>query len=108
MSKKLTFSEKLYIGESIDIRKLDKIKKSLWNTPVLTKIFLITISTNPAEQLDIIESKYLTYTYYNTHPLHVVGLAKSNNEAVGLVQKIVQECLDAQGDVDLKAFLLKN
>ena len=55
MSKKLTFSEKLYIGESIDIRKLDKIKKSLWNAPVLTKIFLITISINPAEQLDIIE-----------------------------------------------------
>ena len=108
MSKKLTFSEELYIGESIDIGKLDKIKKSLWNTPVLTKIFLITISTNPAEQLDIIESKYLTYAYYNTHPLHVVGLAKSNNEAVGLVQKIVQDCLDTQGDVDLKAFLLKN
>ena len=108
MSKKLTFSDKLYIGESIDIQKLDKIKKSLWNTPVLTKFFLITISINPAEQLDIIESKYLTYSYYNTHPLHVVGLAKSNSEAVGLVQKIVQDCLDTQGDVDLKAFLLKN
>ena len=108
MSKKLTFSEKLYIGESIDIRKLDKIKMSLWNMPVLVKIFLITISTNPTEQLDIIESKYLTYTYYNTHPLHVVGLAKSNSEAVSLVQKIVQDCLDTQGDVDLKAFLLKN
>lgn len=108
MSKKLTFSEKLYIGESIDIRKLDKMKKNLCNTPVLTKIFLITISTNPAEQLDIIASKYLTYTYYNTHPLHVVGLAKSNGEAVGLVQKMVQDCLDTQGDVDLKAFLLKN
>ena len=108
MSKKLTFSDKLYIGESIDIQKLDKIKKSLWNTPVLTKIFLITISANPTEQLDIIESKYLTYSYYNTHPLHVVGLAKSNSEAVGLVQKIVQDCLDTQGDVDLKAFLLKN
>lgn len=107
MSKKLTFSEKLYIGESIDIRKLDKIKKSLCNAPVLTKFFLITISTNPAEQLDIIESKYLTYTYYNTHPLHVVGLAKSNSEAVRLVQKIVQDCLDTQGDVDLKMFLLK-
>lgn len=108
MSKKLTFSEKLYIGESMDVRKLDKMKKNLCNTPVLTKIFLITISTNPAEQLDIIASKYLTYTYYNTHPLHVVGLAKSNGEAVGLVQKMVQDCLDTQGDVDLKAFLLKN
>ena len=108
MSKKLTFKDKLYIGESIDAQKLDKLKRNLCNAPVLTKVFLVTISANPTEQLDIIESKYLTYSYYNTHPLHVVGLAKSNNEAIGLVQKIVQECLDTQGDVDLKTFLLKN
>jgi len=107
MSKKLTFSEELYIGESIDIRKLEKIKKSLCNTPGFAKVFLVTISANPTEQLDIIESKYLTYAYYNTHPLYVVGLAKSNGEAVGLVQRIVQDCLDTQGDVDLKKFLLK-
>ena len=108
MSKMLTFSENLYIGEGINIQKLDKLKKTLVNSPVLTKVFLITISTHPAELLDIIESRYLTYAYYNTHPLHVVGLAKSNGEAVGLVQKIVQECLDEQGDTDLKRFLLKN
>ena len=108
MSKKLTFSENLYIGESINIQKLDKLKKTLVNSPVLAKVFLITISTNPGEQLDIIEAKYLTYAYYNIHSLHVVGLAKSNGEAVGLVQRIVQECLDEQKNVDLKWFLMKN
>jgi len=107
MSKKLTFSENLYIGDGIDKKKLDKLKKNLVHSPVLTKVFLITISANPADQLDIIESVYLTYAYYNTHPLYVVGIANSNEEAIGLVQNIVQDCLDAQGNVDLKMFLLK-
>ena len=106
MGKQLTFSEKLYIGDSINIQKLDKLKTNLTEVPALTKVFLITISTNITEQLDIIESKYLTYPYYNTHPLHVVGLAKSSGEAVGLIKDIVQDCLDKRGDVDLKSFHL--
>ena len=107
MSKKLTFSKNLYLGDGINIRKLDKLKMSLKESPVLTKIFLITISANPSDQLDILESKYLTDPYYNTHPLHVVGLATSNAEAVSLVKNIVQDCLDKQGNVNLKSFLLK-
>ena len=92
----------------MNIQKLDKLKINLTEAPVLTKVFLITISTNPTEQLDILESKYLTYPYYNTHSLHVIGLAKTNAEAVGLVMRIVQDCLDEQGNVDLKSFLLEN
>ena len=107
MSKALTFSNHLYLGEGIKIDKLDKLKKYIIETPIFTKVFLITISTNPTDQLDIIESKYLTYPYYNNHALHVVGLAASNKEAVELIQIIAQDCLDKQGNVDLKSFLLK-
>ena len=107
MAKMLTFSEHLYIGDSIDVQKLDKLKEKLMSSPILTKVFIITISTNPNDQLDIIESKFLTYAYYNTHPLHIVGIAKSNSEAIGLTRQIVQDCLDNRGNVDLKTFLLK-
>ena len=107
MSKALTFSNHLYLGEGIKCEKLDKLKKDLINAPLFTKVFLITISTSPVDQLDILESKYITYPYYNTHALHVVGLADSNKEAIDLIQTIVQDCLDQQGNVDLKSFLLK-
>lgn len=107
MNKKLVFSPTLYLGESINIRKLDKLKKNLINNPITTKVFLLTISTNPSEQLDIMESRYVTFSYYNEHPLRVIGLAGSNGEAVKMVEKIVQDCLDKRGDVDLKAFLLE-
>lgn len=107
MLKKLTFSEQLYLGESISQQNLDKLKDELLSAPLFTKVFIITLSTNPTELLDILESKYLTFPYYNTHPLHVVGIAKSNNEAIGLTQKIVQDCLDKRGDVDLRSFFLE-
>ena len=106
MGKKVSSSKQLYLDEGINREKLDKLKKKLMDTPVLTKVFLITIASNPSDQLDIIESKYLTYPYYNTHELHVVGLAKSNSAAVRLVHTIVQDCLDKQGNVDVKSFLL--
>ncbi len=108
MSKKLTFSENMYLGESMKIQKLDKLKKKLVESPIVTKAFLITISTNIYDQLDIIESRYLTFPYYNEHPLHVVGLAGSNSEAIKLIEQIVQNCLDKRGDVNLKAFLLED
>jgi len=107
MSKKLTFSANLYLSDSMYSQKMDKLKKRLVERPILTKVFLLTISTNPNEQLDIIESKYLSFPYYNEHPLYVVGLAGSHGEAVALVEKIVQDCLDKRGDVNLKTFLLE-
>ena len=107
MQKMLTFSEHLYLGDGIQKQNMDKLKEKLMNSPIFTKVFLITISTNPSEMLDILESKYLTFPYYNSHPLHVVGIANSNKEAIGLTQMIVQDCLDKRGDVDLKSFLLE-
>ena len=107
MSKNLTFSEKLYLSDSIDCRKLDKLKSKLRNTPFLAKVFLITIAMNEKDQLDILESKYLTFPFYNSYPLTVVGLAKSNAEAVHLVQKIFQDCLDERKHVNVKAFFME-
>lgn len=107
MIQNLTFSEKLYIGDSMNIQKLDKLKERLLQAPAFTKVFLVTIATNRSELLDILESRYLAFPFYNTHPLHVVGIAKTNGEAARLVKKIVQDCLDARKDVDLKAFLLE-
>ena len=107
MLRNVTFSKKLYISDSMNIQKLDKLKKSILEKPVLTKVFLITISTNQGEQLDIIESYYLAFPFYRDYPLHIVGLAGSNKEAVGLIEKIVQDCLDTRKDVDLRTFLLE-
>lgn len=105
MNKKVTFSENLYLGESIDSAKLDKLKKEILKKPALVKAFLITISTNPSEQLDITETKYLSFPYYKKHPLYVIGIAGSGNEALHLIEKIALDCLHIRGDANMRAFL---
>ena len=107
MSKNLTFSEKIYLSESIEGRKLDKLKKKLLNFPLLANVYLITISMNENEQLDILDSKYLTFPFYNSYPLKVVGLAKTNSEATALVARMFQDCLDERKHVNVRSFFME-
>lgn len=107
MAKNLIFSKDLYISESMKDENLDTLKEGLLESPLFTKAFLITISSNPTEQLDIYEAKYLAFPFYDTHLTYVVGLAGSNSEAVSLVQKIAQECYENRGDGNVRAYLME-
>lgn len=106
MTISLTYHPRLSIGESIREKKLDKIKKKLESRPLLSGIFLITLSENESDQLDIYEAKLLAQGYYRRNPPVVVGLAGNYDEAVGLVEQLVRECLKARGDCALKEYLL--
>ncbi|MDE6926347.1 MAG: hypothetical protein K2P59_14000, partial [Acetatifactor sp.] len=87
-------------------KKLDKIKKKLEKRPLLSGVFLIAVSANPSDQLDIFESGQLVQSYYEKNPPYVIGIAGSRGEAVALVEQIVQECLRERGDCALKEYLL--
>lgn len=106
MSVLLTYRTKLYLGDSINEKKLDKILKKLENKPLFSGVFLITVSRNASDQLDIFSARQLVQTYYKKFPPHVVGIAGSHEEAVKLVEQLVQECLKARGDCALKEYLL--
>lgn len=106
MASKLDYHHKLYIGESISSGELDKIKKKLQKKPLFCDVFLIAVCRNPHDQLEIFAARELVQKYYITHPVYVVGIAKSHGEAVELVEQIVQECLKARGDCALKEYLL--
>lgn len=106
MTISLTYSSRLYLGESIRREKLDKIKKKLERNPLLSGVFLITLSRNASDQLEIYAAKQLAQRYYRKYPPHVIGIAGSQEEAVALVKQLAQECLDARGDCALKEYLL--
>lgn len=106
MAVKLTYHRDLYLGESINAQKLDKIKRKLENKPLLSGVFLITLSRNPSDQLEIYAAKQLTQSYYQKNPPYVIGLAGSYAEAVALLERLVQECVNARGDCALKEYLL--
>lgn len=106
MSVSLTYRPELYLGDSINEKKLDKILKKLEKKPLFSGLFLITVSRNASDQLDIFSARQLVQTYYKKFPPHVVGIAGSQEEAVKLVERLVQECLKARGDCALKEYLL--
>ena len=103
--KKLVYHSKLYLGESLSYGDMVKIKAQFNIQPSKVDIFLITRSMNENDQLDIFHAKYLRQKYYEDHPVYVFGMAKTKEEAVALIEKLMQECLDARGDANLTAYL---
>ncbi len=106
MARHFTYYPRLYLGESIPERKLDKIKKKLERRPLFAGVYLVTPARNPQDQLDIFDARQLVQPHYRDVDLYVVGIAGSREEALGLVERMVQECLKARGDCALREFLL--
>ncbi|MCQ2754689.1 MAG: hypothetical protein MJ231_06545 [bacterium] len=106
MKKELSFYPSLYIGKSIKPKKVDKIKRKLAKKPLLCSQFLITIASNPKDQLDIFSARQLVQSYYDKYPPYIIGIAADYDEAVEIVELIVKECYLNRGDYSLREFLL--
>lgn len=105
MDKMLTFSSELYLGEGIKKQKLDKIKRKLTGKPLFAGVYVLALARNPVDQLEIMDAKQLAQRFYESHALHIIGIAKNYEEALRLVERIVQECMDTRGDCKLKEYL---
>ena len=106
MAIALTYHSGIYLGDSIRGKKLDKLKKKLENKPLFSGFFLITLSRNASDQLEIYAAKQLAQSYYRKNPPYVIGITGTYEEAVKIVEQIVRECLEARGDCALKEYLL--
>lgn len=106
MRRKPEYYSHLYLGESMNADKLDKIKKKLEKKPLISGVFLITLSKNPKDQLEIYDARQLVQTYYKKNPPYIVGIAADYEEAITLVEHIVRECVETRGDCSLKEYLL--
>lgn len=104
----LTFSNRLYIGESINEKKIGLLKLGLMQGKGRIKLYLIALSNNEHDQLDIIHNSMLKQKLYRKLDLKIVGFCNSKEEALELVNTILQETLDANGDANMKAYLLKD
>ncbi|MBE5892269.1 MAG: hypothetical protein E7286_02705 [Lachnospiraceae bacterium] len=105
MAIRFIFHEKLYIGGSIETKKLGKIKKKLQKAPFLTKVFLIVPASNPNDQLDILEAGELSQPHFKGRTFLVLGIASDKGEAFGLVERMATDCVKARGDCNLREFM---
>lgn len=97
----MKFYKYLYIGDTV--KNPQKVK---WKLKHHAGVPVYVIAVAPlADQLEIFHSAYLQQKYYRYHPPVIVGIASNYEEAVQIIIKITQECLDAMGNCNLKEYL---
>lgn len=103
--RKYRLRKKLYIGEGLLEENIDKLLWKLRFRPQKANLYVILISENPSDQLDIVHSRYLNTKLYDKRTLPLVGIAATYEEAVELICKITDECMAHTGSAYLKQFL---
>ncbi|MGN0402110.1 MAG: hypothetical protein ACI4HQ_07610 [Acetatifactor sp.] len=106
MSVKPIYHKNLRLGESIKAEKLDKIIKKLESKPMFSGVFVIAVSRNFSDQLEIYQARELAHKYYENNPPYIIGLAGSKDEAIHMIENLVQCCMKERGDCALKEYLL--
>lgn len=105
MPIKLQYYSNLYVSNSIPSKKLDRIKKKLEKNPLKSGVFLVAAARNGVDLLEIYSAGLLAQSYYKKEPPYVIGITKTYDEAVALVEQLVQDCLRERGDCSLKEYL---
>lgn len=102
----LDWYEHLYIGDTVK-RKIKKYKNKLDKKKTVPDIFLITLSSNDVDQLEIINSFFLLQeVVYQRCPL-IVGIAKGYEEACELVIQMTEDTVAYTGSANIKEYLLR-
>lgn len=105
-SEKLLWSASLYTGD--EIRRYEKkIRKKLNAGKTVIGHYLITIASNGKDELDIIPTSLLAQQALCGHLPMIVGLAYDRKEAMELVVRIVNDCMEKTGRPEIRKWLLK-
>ena len=94
----------LYIGERVN-RYAARIRERLDAGKSDLGHYIITLAAHPSDYLDLFDTRYLTQDALRNRLPMVVGLAADRNEALIVVQKIVEDCVRETGSTDVRSFL---
>lgn len=96
----------LYIG----FRAKEKIRRIIWKTrhgKLQNNVFLLTLPTNEENLLDIIPANILLQPYFKRKEVWIAGIAVGREEAMEVLEVMVQKVLEETGQVNLKEYLKK-
>ena len=97
--------KKLYIGETA-AAKQKEILKSLKHRKWTMGIYVITLSENKNNLLDIYESIQFKQPYFRKKKLEIVGVASGKKEAFALVTKIIDDVYTSTGSFKVREFFI--
>ncbi len=99
----MLFHKKLYVDEEISKHKRKTIK-NLKHGKLMLGVYVIALSTNPQDELDIVPSYVLMQKVYKDMELLVVGIASDRDNALKLLNTMTMDCLNETGNVSLRQY----
>lgn len=103
MQGMLKWQKDYYVGEGI--KNPEKIKTKINAGRVTLGIYLITLSENPGNLLEIIPAAMLFQKSYYAICPEIIGMAKGKDDAIDLAAAIVKEIYETTGAFQVKEYL---
>lgn len=94
----------LYVADSIGATQY-KIIEKVHKSKLVPNLYLIALSANPDNMLDLIPEWEALQKGYPRDELRVVGIATGKKEAVAMVACIVEDAVAHTGHADVRPFL---
>ena len=101
----MEFYRDLYVGESL-IKKQNKVVRKLSRNIGQLSIYVITLAEGK-DLLEIYHCGILKQKYLKKVSPFIVGIAKGYDEAIELMQVIVNDTFDATGNYQVKDYIMK-
>lgn len=98
--------DELYLEEGLEERK-EKIIKRLQKGKAVLGCYVISLAEKEEEYLEIYSAMELAQKYYRDKEILVVGLAKSQEGALEIIERLTDEVYAETKDADLKAYIRK-
>ena len=96
----------LYVGEKLKASDEEKIIKDLKKNKIKAGYYVIALSSNPDNQLDIYSSFFLTREWQREMVTFIAGIANDRQEAFIIVDDIMKETIKETGRYDMRTYIL--
>lgn len=96
----------LYLDDKL-VHTKDKVLSKIENDEWQSEKYLITLTKNEKNHLEVFHSVLLLQKAISKEDLFIVGIASGYIEALELVEKITQEVYDETMGTDIRTYILR-
>lgn len=100
----LNWYKKLYVGDNARKKKKQLIRKISMGAGVVD-IYLITLASNPRNQLDIFSANELKQRARRKHCPLIIGLCRGYGEALEMTEMLVRKTYEQTGTAQVRQWL---
>lgn len=105
--KRVCWYRKLYMTEKAR-KKRYKIVWKVNHKAGMINTYLVTVPIKGKNQLEIINSSELLHKHFNLVTTYIVGIAIGHEDALELVEKIVEDVYEKTKGTDIRGFFRKD